>query len=66
MMFAVEFAEKTVSDRIYDQLLEKGYIVCNRGGTYRIDPPLMIGEVDFLEFVDVFRGLLAEKSEAAT
>jgi len=59
MMFAVEFAEKAVGDRIYDRLLEKGYIVCNRGGTFRIDPPLMIEESDFFGFVDVFRGLLA-------
>ena len=63
MMFAVEFAEKAVGDRIYDQLLEKGYIVCNRGGTFRIDPPLMIEETDFLGFIDAFRGLLAEESD---
>lgn len=61
MMFAVEFAEKAVCDRIYDQLLEKGYIVCNRGGVFRIDPPLTIEESDFLGFVDAFRGLLAEE-----
>jgi len=30
LMFAVEFTEKAVGDRIYDRLLEKGYIVCNR------------------------------------
>jgi acetylornithine aminotransferase len=59
MMFAVDFAEKAVGDRIYDQLLEKGYIVCNRGGMFRMYPPLMIEEADFLEFVDVLRGLLA-------
>jgi len=46
MMFAIDFAERSVGDTIYEQLLEKGYIVCNRGGTYRIDPPLMIGERD--------------------
>jgi 4-aminobutyrate aminotransferase-like enzyme len=61
MMFAVEFAEKAVGDRIYDQLLEKGYIVCNRGGMFRLDPPLVIEEADFLGFIEVFRDLLAEE-----
>ncbi|MBT5561483.1 MAG: aminotransferase class III-fold pyridoxal phosphate-dependent enzyme, partial [Rhodospirillaceae bacterium] len=60
MMFAVEFAQKTVGDKIYDQLLDRGYIVCNRGGMFRLDPPLMIEESDILEFVSVFRGLLAD------
>ena len=61
LMFAVEFADKAFGDRIYDQLLENGYIVCNRGGMFRIDPPLVIGEADFLGFVEVFRSLLVEE-----
>jgi acetylornithine aminotransferase len=61
LMFAVEFAEKAVGDKIYDQLLKQGYIVCNRGGMFRIDPPLVIEEADFQEFVEVFRGLLVEE-----
>jgi acetylornithine aminotransferase len=61
LMLAVEFANKAVGDRIYDRLLEQGYIVCNRGGMFRIDPPLVIEEADFLRFVEVFRGLLAEE-----
>ena len=60
LMLAVEFAEEVVGDRIYDQLLEAGCIVCNRGGMFRIDPPLVIEEADFLRFVEVFRDLLAE------
>lgn len=61
MMFAVDFADKARGDKIYDQLLEAGYIVCNRaGGSFRIDPPLMIGEADFQGFIEVFRNLLAE------
>jgi 4-aminobutyrate aminotransferase-like enzyme len=65
MMFAVEFADKAVSDRICDRLLEKGYIVGNRGGTLRIDPPLNIEEADFHTFVDAFRGLLADEADGA-
>lgn len=59
LMFAVEFADKTIGDRIYDRLLEAGYIVCNRGGVFRIDPPLIVEEADFLGFVETFRSILA-------
>ena len=58
MMFAVEFRDKTVGDRIYERLLKEGYIVCNRGGMFRIDPPLIIEDVDFFRFTDVFSSLL--------
>jgi acetylornithine aminotransferase len=58
MMFAVEFADRAVCDRVCEGLLEGGYIVGNRGGTLRIDPPLNIAEADFLAFVEAFRGLL--------
>jgi len=61
LMFAVEFTDEVVGNRIYDRLLENGYIVCNRGGMFRIDPPLVIEEADFLEFVGVFRSLLIEE-----
>ncbi|MBT3358294.1 MAG: aminotransferase class III-fold pyridoxal phosphate-dependent enzyme [Rhodospirillales bacterium] len=61
LMFAVEFTEKAVGDRICDRLLEKGYIVCNRGGMFRIDPPLVIEEMDFRGFVSAFGDLLAEE-----
>jgi acetylornithine aminotransferase len=63
MMFAVEFTDKAVCDRICEGLLEQGYIVGNRGGTFRIDPPLTIAEADFSAFVDAFRGLLAGEAE---
>lgn len=59
LMFAVEFVERAVGNRIYDGLLDAGYIVCDRGGTFRIDPPLIIEEADFLAFVETFRDLLA-------
>jgi acetylornithine aminotransferase len=59
MMFAVDFADKAVCDAIHARLLERGYIVGNRGGTLRIDPPLNIAEADFRAFLEAFRGLLA-------
>ena len=63
MMFAVDFSKKKIGDLVYGLLLEKGYIVCNRTGTFRIDPPLVIEEVDFLEFISVFKQLLNEVNE---
>ncbi|MBL6933336.1 MAG: aminotransferase class III-fold pyridoxal phosphate-dependent enzyme [Rhodospirillales bacterium] len=59
MMFAIEFSGSDVSDRLYEALLENGYIVCNRNGLFRIDPPLTIDEGEFLGFVEKFRELLA-------
>jgi len=58
MMFAVELSNAEVGDEIYNQLLEKGYIVCNRAGMFRIDPPLIIKEADFYNFVNTFRSIL--------
>ena len=65
MMFAVEFADRAVCDRICEGLLDRGYIVGNRGGTLRIDPPLTIAEADFRAFADAFRGLLAGEAAPA-
>ncbi len=62
MMFGIDFADKEIGDRLYEQLLEKGYIICNRGGTYRLDPPLVIDKNDFSGFVEVFRTLLEQVS----
>ncbi|MCP4326916.1 MAG: aminotransferase class III-fold pyridoxal phosphate-dependent enzyme [Alphaproteobacteria bacterium] len=59
LMYAVEFTDKEVGDRIYEDLLQRGYIVCNRGGMFRIDPPLTTKEADFSGFVEVFKELLA-------
>jgi len=55
LMFAVDLADEDVADRIYRRLIERGYIVCNRGTAFRIDPPLIITEDEFAEFIHVFR-----------
>jgi len=65
MMFALEFADRAVCDRICEGLLERGYIVGNRGGTLRIDPPLTIAEADFHAFVDTLGDLLAGEAAPA-
>ncbi len=64
MIYGIDFVDGEVGDRIYEGLLKQGYIVCNRGGMFRIDPPLVTEEADFMGFVDVFRNLLAAEVAA--
>jgi adenosylmethionine-8-amino-7-oxononanoate aminotransferase len=42
-------------EEIYSELISDGYLVGNRGGTLRIDPPLIITESEFEAFIDAFR-----------
>lgn len=50
LMFVIEFMNDKITDEIYNELLESGYIVCNRGSFLRIDPPLIINEDEFAKF----------------
>ncbi|MDJ0958641.1 MAG: aspartate aminotransferase family protein, partial [Arenicellales bacterium] len=58
LMFAVDLISEQVGDDIYDELIEKGYIVCNRGSLFRIDPPLTINEDEFEEFINTFATII--------
>ena len=64
LMFALDLANKEVGDEIYQALIERGYIVCNRSGLFRIDPALVITEDEFDEFVKVLTEVV-ENSEKA-
>jgi acetylornithine aminotransferase len=64
LMFAVDLAGEQVGDEIYEELIEKGYIVCNRGSLFRIDPPLTINEAEFGEFIEAFAAVIASKKNA--
>ena len=61
LMFAVDLVSEQVGYEIYDELIEKGYIVCNRGSLFRIDPPLTINEDEFGEFIDTFATIIDSK-----
>ncbi len=52
LMFGIDICDKNTGDTIYEKLLEKGYIICNRGGLFRIDPPLTIEVDEFRGFVN--------------
>jgi len=59
-MFGIDLCDKITGDKIYEKLLEKGYIVCNRGGLFRIDPPLIIKEAEFRGFVNDLKRIVGE------
>ena len=61
LMFAVDLVNEQVAEEIYDQLIDQGYIVCNRGALFRIDPPLTITEGEFGNFVDTLVAIIASK-----
>ena len=61
MMFAVDLVNKKVTDEIYNELINLGYIVGNRGSTFRIDPPLILAEAEFKEFIDTIKAVISSK-----
>ena len=58
LMFAIDLCNEKTGDYIYQKLLDKGYIVCNRKSLFRIDPPLTINEDEFNSFFNDFRNIL--------
>jgi len=58
LMFAIDLSNEKTGDLIYQKLLDKGYIVCNRKSFFRIDPPLTINEDEFNTFFKDFRTIL--------
>ena len=57
-MFAVDLSGKEATEKIYTDLIEHGYLVGNRGSSFRIDPPLIISESEFNGFIDAFKSIL--------
>jgi acetylornithine aminotransferase len=61
LMFAMDLANKDLADEIYNDLIERGYIIGNRGTSFRIDPPLTLTEAEFDEFFEALTAVLASK-----
>jgi acetylornithine/N-succinyldiaminopimelate aminotransferase len=61
LMFAMDFVDEDIADGIHDELIKKGYIVGNRGTSFRIDPPLIMTESEFTQFIDAFKSIIAER-----
>lgn len=61
LMFAIDLANEEISGEIYNELLDRGYIVCNRGSFLRIDPPLTISKNEFGEFFGALTTIVAQR-----
>ncbi len=63
LMFGIDLCDKKTGDTIYEKLLDKGYIICNRGALFRIDPPLIIEEDEFRAFVNDLKRIIEELNQ---
>jgi acetylornithine/N-succinyldiaminopimelate aminotransferase len=55
LMFAVDIKNEEITGSICNELIKKGYIVGNRGSSFRIDPPLTITKTGIDRFIEVLR-----------
>ncbi|MFP4383749.1 MAG: aminotransferase class III-fold pyridoxal phosphate-dependent enzyme [Spirochaetia bacterium] len=58
LLIAVDICDPRTAGEIYDALIERGYIIGNRGSTFRIDPPLTIHQKEIDNFLDAFQAAL--------
>lgn len=58
LMFAIDFMNEKTTEKVYRELIENGYIVCNRGSFLRIDPPLTITEDEYGKFISTLFSIL--------
>lgn len=65
LMFVVDICSVEVAGILFEKLIEKGYIVCNRGNLFRIDPALTIKEELFSNFISDFHKILCEINTAS-
>lgn len=64
LMFALDIVDENVGNDIFKELINRGYIICNRGALFRIDPPLTIDELEFKSFVNTFKAIMARMNRA--
>lgn len=62
LMFAIDICDNNTGDAIFNKLIKKGYIVCNRKSLFRIDPPLTLSEDEFNEFISEFKQILKSQN----
>jgi 4-aminobutyrate aminotransferase-like enzyme len=58
LMFAIDICDENTGDSIFKKLIDRGYIVCNRKALFRIDPPLVVSEDEFGDFIRDFNNIL--------
>jgi acetylornithine aminotransferase len=57
LMLAIDLRDTEVSEKIHNALLDRGYIVGNRKGMFRLDPPLNITRQELQGFIDAFNDI---------
>ena len=62
LMIAIDLRDAETANRIYSELLNRGFIVGNRGSFLRIDPPLTVTDDELKSFVAVFTEIVLEHS----
>ncbi len=60
LMFAVDLVDESTTGTVFEALLDRGFIVGNRGASLRMDPPLIIERDEFLSFVQALDEILAK------
>ncbi len=55
LMLCIDIKNKKVADSFYAALIEKGYIVGNRGTAFRLDPPLTITKAEIDRFIEAWK-----------
>ena len=60
LMLAVDIRSEETTESIYSELIHRGFIVGNRGSSFRIDPPLTITERDIDAFLEAFNEAVSQ------
>lgn len=55
LMFIFEIKDKRTTNSIYNNLIEKGFLTCNRGTALRVDPPLTITKSEIDHFIEALK-----------
>ena len=61
LMLAVDLCDEQTGNAVFKELVKSGYIVCNRKGLFRIDPPLTITGEEFSTFFRAFKDILEKE-----
>ena len=55
LMFVVDIKNEEITNSLYNELIERGYIVGNRGLSLRVDPSLTITKTEIGEFIEALK-----------
>lgn len=62
LMIAIDLCDSETTDRVYGNLIQRGFIVGNRGTFLRVDPPLTVPEDELKNFSRAFNEVVRDVS----